>query len=109
MVFKSPSWVPKLPDPPNSIPVSEFVLGEDYGRRSISDSRDPYICGLSGKSFTTVEVRGRRDDLAKGLREDLGWQVNQGSEFDKVGVIFCFNTVCMAQKSLTMLQNNLAY
>lgn len=105
MVFRSPSWVPKLPQPPDSIPVSEFILNEKYGRRSISDSRDPYTCGLSGKSFTTTQVRDRRDDLANGLRDDLGWQVNQGSEFEKVGAIFCLNTVCTLQPALLHERN----
>lgn len=46
------------------------------------------------------QVEERRDDLAKGLREDLGWQVNRGTEFDKVAAIFCLNTV----KRLKILQ-----
>lgn len=93
MVFTPPSWVPTLPLIPDSIPISEFILNETHGRRSLDDSHDPYTCGLSGKSYTTTQVRERRDDLAKGLAEELGWHVNRGSEFDKVAAIFCLNTV----------------
>ena len=100
MIFKSPPWVPKLPPLPDSIPVSEFILNEKYGRRSLKDSRDPYTCGLTGKSYSTEQIRARRDDLAKSLREELGWQVSSGSAYEKVGVIFCLNTVSLeASKS----------
>jgi len=95
MVFKSPNWVPSLPAPPDSIPVSEFVLNEKYGRRSLSDSRDTYTCGISGKSHSVSQVRRRRDNLAKSLRQELGWEVNSGSEYDKVATIFCPNTVSL--------------
>jgi hypothetical protein len=94
MVFKSPSWVPLLPQPPDSIPISEFILDEKFGRRPISSSRDPYTCGLSGKTFSTTQIRDRIDGLAKALKEDLGWEVNGGNEFEKAGAIFCLNTVC---------------
>ena len=94
MIFKAPSWVPELPQPPDSIPISEFILSEKHGRRAIRESRIPYKCGLSGKSYTIPQIRRRRDDLAKALSEELTWQVNGGSEYDKVGAIFCLNTVC---------------
>lgn len=96
MVFKPASWVPEFVPPPDSIPVSEYVLDERYGRRSLGTSRDPYICGISGRSYTTNQLRMRRDNLAKGLGKELGWQVGSGSEYDKVATIFCINTVCQA-------------
>jgi hypothetical protein len=93
MIFKSPSWVPKLAPPPDSIPISDFILNEKYGRRSIEESRDPYTCGITRKSYSITQVRSRQDDLAKVLEEELGWKINEGNELDKVGVIFCLNTV----------------
>lgn len=93
MVFKSPTWVSELPPPPDSIPISEFILNAKYGRRNLSESRDPYRCGITGKSYSTAQVRERRDNLAKGLAKELGWQVTSGSEYEKVATIFCLNTV----------------
>ncbi|KAH7395527.1 4-coumarate-CoA ligase, variant, partial [Cadophora sp. MPI-SDFR-AT-0126] len=93
MVFVPPAWVPNLPPIPDSIPISNFILNEKYGRRSLRCSRQPYTCGLTGNEFTTAQIRQRRDDLAKALGEELGWRVNEGTEFDKVAAIFCLNTI----------------
>ena len=93
MVFKPPKWVPQLPAPPDSIPVSEFVLNEKYGRRALNDSRDAFTCGISGKSHSVSILRTRRDNLAKALSVELGWKMNSGTEYDKVATIFCPNNV----------------
>ncbi|KAF2175773.1 acetyl-CoA synthetase-like protein [Zopfia rhizophila CBS 207.26] len=94
MPFTAPSWVPKLPfDPPDSIPISEFILEEHYGRHPLGYSKPPFTCGLSGKNYSALEVRERVDYLARGLAKEFGWHPNKGSEWDKVVAVFSVNTL----------------
>ena len=94
MVFKAPSWVSKLPfDPPDSIPISEFMFNEKYGRQPLKGSRPPFTCGLSGTEYTALEVRDRVESLARALSKELDWQPNVGTEWDKVVGVFTVNTV----------------
>lgn len=94
MVFTPPQWVPKLPyDPPDSIPISEFMLNEDYGRCPLDQARAPFTCGLSGAEYSALKVRDRVEKLARALSKELGWKPNQGSEWDKVIGVFSLNTV----------------
>ncbi|KZF22958.1 phenylacetyl-CoA ligase-like protein [Xylona heveae TC161] len=94
MVFRSPEWVPKLPfDPPDSIPICDFVLREQYGRVPLNQSRAPYTCGLTGKEYSTAEVTQRVDFLARALARRLGWEPNRGSEWDKVIGVFSLNSI----------------
>ena len=101
MVFKSPAWVPQLPfDPPDSISICDFILSENYGRYPFNRSRNPFTCGITGKTYSTVEVKKRVDYLARGLAKELGWRPNQGGEWDKVIGVFSANTVCPSQHLL---------
>jgi len=94
MVFTAPDWVPKLPfDPPDSIPICEFMLNEIYGRHPLGYSRAPFTCGLSGTEYSALEVKERVNSLAKGLSKELGWHPNKGTEWDKVIGVFSLNTV----------------
>lgn len=94
MVFHPPAWVPKLPfDPPDSIPISEFMFNEKYGRHPLAQSKPPFTCGLDGTEYSAIEVRERVDKLARALSQELGWTVNQGTEWDKVAGIFSVNTI----------------
>ena len=94
MVFLPPRWVPKLPlDPPDSIPISEFMLNEQYGRCPLSHAMQPFTCGLTGFGYSALEVRDRVDKLARALSKELGWRPNEGAEWDKVIGIFSVNTV----------------
>ncbi|KAL8851168.1 MAG: hypothetical protein Q9221_003888 [Calogaya cf. arnoldii] len=94
MVFTSPQWVPKLPfDPPDSVPISDFILNEQYGRRPLNDSRPPFTCGLTGLEYSAHEVKDRVNKLARALSKELGWMPNQGTEWDKVAGIFSVNTI----------------
>ncbi|KAF2688388.1 acetyl-CoA synthetase-like protein [Lentithecium fluviatile CBS 122367] len=94
MPFLPPSWVPPLPfDPPDSISIADFMLEEHYGRHPLGYSRPMFTCGLTGKEYSTLEVRERVDFLARGLSKELGWHPNQGSEWDKVIAVFSVNTV----------------
>ncbi|KAL6167490.1 hypothetical protein ACJQWK_06913 [Exserohilum turcicum] len=94
MPFHPPSWVPKLPfDPPDSIPICDFMLDELYGRHPLGYSFDPFTCGLTGKTYSSLEVRERVDYLARGLAKELGFQPGSGSEWDKVIAVFSVNTI----------------
>jgi ribosome assembly protein SQT1 len=94
MVFTAPPWVPRLAfDPPDSIPISEFMLNERYGRYPLGKSKPPFTCGLTRAEYSAVEVRERVDKLARALSKELDWQVNRGTEWDKVAGVFSINTV----------------
>ncbi|RDL41605.1 Acetyl-CoA synthetase-like protein [Venustampulla echinocandica] len=94
MVFSPPSWQDPLPfDPPDSIPISEFLFNEAYGRHPIKASRNPYTCGITGLTYTASEQVDRVELLARSLANEFGWHPNKGSEWDKVVGIFALNTV----------------
>ncbi|KAK0105872.1 hypothetical protein ONS95_004384 [Cadophora gregata] len=69
------------------------MLDDSYGRCPLKKSRNPFTCGLSGKTYTASEMVGRVDQLARALAKEFGWQVNKGTEWDKVVGIFALNTV----------------
>ncbi|KAF4628656.1 hypothetical protein G7Y89_g9495 [Cudoniella acicularis] len=94
MVFTTPSWVPKLAiDPPDTVPISEFILNEAHGRYPLKSSRNPFTCGITGKTYTTQEHVDRVELLARSISKELGWLPNQGTEYDKVAGIFALNTI----------------
>jgi hypothetical protein len=96
MPFSPPAWVPKMSfDPPDSITISQFMLEEHYDRYPLGYSRAPFICGLTGKSYSTLETKERVDALARGLAKEFGWSPNEGSEWDKVVGVFSVNTVSL--------------
>ena len=94
MVFLPPPWAGDLPYPPDDAPLCDFMLGEKHGRQPLATSRDPFTCGLTGRSFSTAKVAERVDALARALANEFGWQPNKGSEWDKVVAIYSFNSVC---------------
>lgn len=94
MVFYPPSWVPKLPfDPPDSITIPEFLFERKWGRESYDVSPAPFTCGLTGKEYSATQLRDRVENLAKGLAKEFAWQVNAGTEWEKVVGIFSLNAV----------------
>ncbi|KAF7551086.1 hypothetical protein G7046_g7811 [Stylonectria norvegica] len=94
MVFYPPSWVPKLPiDPPDSIPIAEFMQREDFGRCPVSESRNPFTCGLTGRTHTVSEFFQRSEFLARSFARRLGWAPNDATEWDKVVGIFALNSI----------------
>jgi hypothetical protein len=97
MPFVPPSWVPELPfDPPDSVPICDFMLDDRFGRHPLGYSHNPFTCGLTGKTYTSLDVKERVDWLARGLSKELGFQPNSGSEWDKVIAVFSVNTVSAA-------------
>lgn len=101
MVFYPPASVPKLPfEPPDSIPISDFMLNDRYGRHPLVDSKAPFTCGLTGIGYSAVEVRDRMDRLARALAKEFRWDPNHGTEWDKVVGVFSVNTV--RQRKMTL-------
>ncbi|KAF1999060.1 acetyl-CoA synthetase-like protein [Amniculicola lignicola CBS 123094] len=94
MSFYPPSWVPELPfDPPDSITVADFMLDEYHGRHPLGYAHAPFTCGLTGKTYSALDVKDRVDYLARGLAKELGWHPNQGTEYDRVIAVFSVNTL----------------
>ncbi|KAJ5512655.1 hypothetical protein N7463_002207 [Penicillium fimorum] len=93
MVFLPAKESGQLAPIPDSIPISEFMLNEKYGRVAHAGSRDPYTCGITGKSYSSQEVANRVDSLARSLSKEFGWAPNEGSEWDKTLAVFALNTI----------------
>jgi hypothetical protein len=80
-------------DPPDTLPISHFMLDDAHGRCPLKKSRNPFICGLSGNTYTAVEMVDRVDYLSRALSKEFGWHPNIGTEWEKVIGIFALNTV----------------
>lgn len=104
MVFSAPSWVPPMPQVPDTS-IFEFMFDEKYGRASFDTSLPPYICGVSGTVVSARELKTRVESLARGLASELGWKVNEGSALDKVVGIFALNTVSTSDPRLLTAVN----
>ena len=99
MPFGPPSWSPPLAPIPDSISLERFMFDEKYGRHAISDSRPPFVDGLTGRSYTVSELKDRVERLSRSLSNELGFHPDQGSEWDKVVACFSVNSVdymCLA-------------
>jgi hypothetical protein len=93
MVFYPEKWVPNLPEIPDDVPICDFMLDEQYGRRPYSESWDTYTCALSGRSIGATQQRDHVEKLSRALAQEFGWKVNEGTEYDKVVGVFALNTV----------------
>lgn len=93
MPFYPPAWVPKCPEVPDTVSISEFMFNEEYGRKPIAESLPAYIDGLTGKTIGVEEQKDRIQYLARALAKEFGWKVNEGTEHDKVCGVFALNTI----------------
>lgn len=91
MVFVSKASLPF--EPPDSISITDFIFDDKYRDRSLASSKSPFTCGLSGRTFSVEQVRERVDLLARALSKELGWNPNEGTEWDKVLGVFSANAV----------------
>lgn len=73
------------------------MLDEQYGRTPFADSKDPFTCGISGKTYSNEQVKERSVLIARALSKELGWKAGLGKEFDKVMGVFALNTVRIRQ------------
>ncbi|CAG9939606.1 unnamed protein product [Clonostachys rosea f. rosea IK726] len=96
MVFTAPEWVPKLfieADPPDTVTIGEFMANEKYGRTPIAQSRNPYTCGITGKTYSAAEVIVREDHLARALSKELNFHPRERTEWDKIVCLYSVNTI----------------
>lgn len=100
MVFLPDPKFGRLGDVPDNIPISEFMLNEQYGRLAHSSSRDPYTCGITGRTYTSRQVVDRVDHISRGLAKEFNWAPNKGTEWDKTIAVFSLNTVGQANKKV---------
>jgi hypothetical protein len=115
MVWHPPSWAPQLPgtvhfflsfflscrvkadnihpELPDSISLEEFLSNDQYGRHPLAQSRNPYTCGITGKTYTPAEVIRRTDLMARAIGKRLRFTPNEDTEWDRVVTLFSVNTV----------------
>lgn len=80
-------------DVPDSITIEEFFSNEKYGRTPFSQSRNPYTCGITGKTYTVSQVAKRTDHLSRAIAQILHFDPNEGTEWDRVVGLYSLNTV----------------
>ncbi|KAJ5573563.1 uncharacterized protein N7459_007990 [Penicillium hispanicum] len=93
MVFLPDKKFGQIGTIPDHIPISEFILNEQYGRVPHHISRHPFTCGLSGRSYSSREVVDRVESITRALAKELAWAPNQGAEWDKTLAVFTLNTI----------------
>ncbi|KHN95018.1 phenylacetyl-CoA ligase [Metarhizium album ARSEF 1941] len=93
MPFYPPSWVPQLPEIPDSISLETFMFDKRYGRHPVHQSRAPFTDGLTGRAYSILDVKERVDFLSRALSKELSFKTQQGSEWDKV--VACFSLNCI--------------
>ncbi|EGD87757.1 hypothetical protein H112_04224 [Trichophyton rubrum D6] len=93
MVFYPPAGAGKLPRVPDDIPICDFILDEANGRMPFAESRDPFVCGLTGRTYSISQVAERVDVLSRALAREFGFHPNQGTEWEKVVGIYSFNSI----------------
>ena len=82
-----------MTDIPDTVPLPDFLLDNKYRSVPHEQAKNPFTCGLSGKTYTSLEWKDRVGWLARALHQELGFQVNQGTEWEKVIGIYTLNTV----------------
>ncbi|OBT84392.1 hypothetical protein VE02_06742 [Pseudogymnoascus sp. 03VT05] len=93
MVFTPPASSPAMLEIPDTVTLPDFVLDNKYRSVPHELARNPFTCGLSGKTYTSLEWKDRVGWLARAFQQALGFQVNQGTEWEKVIGIYTLNTV----------------
>ncbi|KAK9442968.1 phenylacetyl-CoA ligase [Metarhizium brunneum] len=93
MVFLPPPSSPTLPGLPDSITLEEFINNPKYGRHPITESKDPYTCGITGLTRSVADVAQRTDYLARGIARRLAFNPHEGTEWDRVACLYSLNTI----------------
>lgn len=79
------------------------MQNELYGRRPLAKSRNPFTCGLTGKTFSVTESHKRTDYIARALGKIMGWEPNADLPWDKVVAVFSFNTVSLGTTKMARI------
>lgn len=84
---------------PDDITLEQFLNDPKHGRHPIAASRNPYTCGLTGKTYPYAEVVRRTELVARAVSRRLGFEARDASagpgatEWDRVVGLFSLNTV----------------
>ncbi|KAK5135564.1 hypothetical protein LTR08_005044 [Meristemomyces frigidus] len=82
-----------MPHVPDSISLETFMFDENYGRYPLGYSEPPFTDGLTGRAYNAFQVKERVDYLARALSQELGFNPDEGTEWDKVVACFSLNTI----------------
>ncbi|KAF3068601.1 4-coumarate--CoA ligase [Trichoderma lentiforme] len=93
MVFTPPSYLPQLPEVPDSITIEEFLRNEQYGRYPVAKARNPYTCGITGTTYNAAQVAERIDYMARAISKRLGLNPNEETEWERVVALYSVNTI----------------
>lgn len=66
---------------------------EKYGRYQLAKAQNPYTCGITGKTYTAIQVVERVEYLARAIAKVLGPSIHEGTEWDRVIAVYSLNTV----------------
>ena len=69
------------------------MFDENYGRHPLGYSLPPFTCALTGRSYDAFEMKQQVEYLARALTKELGFQPDEGTEWDKVVGCFSLNTI----------------
>jgi hypothetical protein len=69
------------------------MTDERWGRHPLAKSKNPYTCGLTGKTYSAVEVQRRTAYLARAIGKRLGFNPHEGTEWERVVCLYSVNTV----------------
>lgn len=69
------------------------MYNDQYGRFPLAKSRNPYTCGVTGKTYAATEVAQRVDYLSRAIGKRLGFNPAEGTEWDRVVALYSVNTV----------------
>ncbi|KAG4272727.1 4-coumarate-CoA ligase 1 [Fusarium proliferatum] len=83
--------------PPQNCSIEEFLLEEKYGRHAIQASLNPFTCGLTSQTRTTVEVKQLVTELAQGLGDKLGWHAIPSDQLERV--VYRYGATCVGDSS----------
>lgn len=69
------------------------MRNDKYRPVSLVESRNPFTCGLTGRTLSYATLFQNTEFLARALSKRTGWQPNEGVAWDKVVGIFSLNAV----------------
>jgi acyl-CoA synthetase (AMP-forming)/AMP-acid ligase II len=79
------------------------MYDEKHGRYPNTKSRNPYTCGITGKTYTADQVAKRVDHLSRAIGKRLGFSPAEGTEWDRVVALYSLNTVRFSKRPKALL------
>lgn len=88
------------PVPSRTMSLPQFMYEDYHGRKLKHASRPPFTCGATGRSYSAVEVAQRVDYLSRSLAAAVGFDTEEGTEWERVVGIFSYNSVSATSQPL---------